>query len=380
MKKRFILLVILLGILLYFLSNSTRNNDLDTLRVIKVGMAVGLTGYAAEWGESELAAVKMVFDNFNAEQDKVKLDLIVQDTKTDGLGTTNAIKHLVEISKVDVIIGPTWGESFQGGHSISNNAKIWSISPSTSISTLGESKKLYLYLLSTWWRQDVEISTLQKYMEENGLKRIVLISDKDAYNEGFINDFAKTSKEHNFEIVLNESLPIGTTDFRTTISKAKVAKPDALLILLQDTSQVGPFNKQLKELGVTDVKGEAVSVFSTSFVESYTNLKTFPGMFDGVKYAFPKIIEDNVYKAYLEQYKKEYADKTIGSSFVPALNAAQVVVEGVLKGSEKSSFNFSEVKIKGIGVDNIEFDSTGQIEGQAFEMKKVENNEFKIVE
>lgn len=323
----------------------------------------------------------MIFDEFNKAHEKININLIVEDTKAEGLGTTNAIKKLIEVDKVEALVGPTWGDSFQGGYPIATAAKIWTVTPSGAIETVGENKKNYPYLLSTWWLQRQEILTMQNFLVERGYQKVVIVTDKDGFNVEYGNAFANAGKARNLNIIKGESTPIGATDFRTVISKIKAQKPDAVLVLMQDTSQLGPFAKQSKELGLLSADGKAAKILSTASVENQSNLDTFPGLFDGVYYTFPKISESNEYKAYIQKHIDETAGKSAGPSFVNALNAALAITKAIENREAAGGagmLNVGDVKIPGIGIEKISFDSNGQIEKSEFIIKTITNNKFEI--
>lgn len=384
-KRSYIILGVIIVICALLYMNSSEKSVVsygkDT-QIVRVGVAAALTGYAAEWGEGELSATKMIIDEFNKKSKKSQIELIVEDTKADGLGTTNAIKKLIEVDKVEAIIGPTWGDSFQGGFPISTLAKVWTITPSSALETIGEKKKEYPYLLSLWWPQKDEIQAMQDFVLKQGYKNLAVVNDKDAYNVSMGADFVVEAKKRGISIVAHESVPVSTTDFRTTILKLKNTRPDAVFVLMQDTSQLGPFTKQLRELGLKSKTGGDVRVLSTTSTENQGNLSTFPGLFEGIYYTFPSISEDNLYKKYLDQHNKNTNGKPTGPSFVNALNAARALVVAVENRDNSGGEGFlqvDKVKAPGVGIEEIEFNSNGQIVKSNFLIKTIENNIFKIV-
>src|SRR3989338_7541549 len=122
---------------------------------IKIGAALGLTGICAEFGEGELKATTLAVEEINAAGgiNGKQLELISEDTQCDNKTTVSAFQKLINVDKVAAIIGPTWGDSFQGGYSFSQQAEIVSISPSTAIEALEISKQPVDYVFSTWFPQ-----------------------------------------------------------------------------------------------------------------------------------------------------------------------------------------------------------------------------------
>ena len=124
------LVVVVIAIGGYFaLSGTPAGTDAGT---VIIGAALGLTGDTAEWGAGELSAIKAAVANHNAAG-RTQISLIVEDTKSTGAGTGAAMIKLVTVDKVDAIFGPTWGDSFQGGFPIVENAKIPTVTPSRAL-------------------------------------------------------------------------------------------------------------------------------------------------------------------------------------------------------------------------------------------------------
>src|ERR1035437_6770501 len=130
-----ITVVVVIGVLIFISNkNSSKNNS------IKVGVAVDESGYAANWGESEVKAVQLALDQY---KDKINqpVELIIENTKGTDVGTVDAVKKLIEIDHVQAIIGPTWADSYQGGQPIAENSKVTMITPSAAIETIQNKDK-----------------------------------------------------------------------------------------------------------------------------------------------------------------------------------------------------------------------------------------------
>ncbi len=341
---------------------------------IKIGVAASLTGFAANWGEGELKALQIAVDDY---KDKVKqpIELVVEDTKTDGTGTVNAVKKLIDVDHVQVVLGPTWGDSFQGPLPIAEQAKVTLLSPSAAMETI-QNKEKFSYFFSTWWPEASEIKTLLDHMTISGITRLAVINDQDPFDIQFADNLiAETESRGKKDMVVNKiTVPIATKDFRTYIAKIKASNPNGAFIQLQDTSTMGPFMKQAKELGL-DIK-----VYGTPDAENTDNIKKFPGYFDGLYYAFPSYGQDTSYAALLKKLNTKYGPNTSqGPSFVNAYNAAVMLME-VLKNGARTGTQIRDalngVHISGIGSKDLSFNSQGQLENTAFIMKQIQNNEF----
>ncbi len=355
-----------------------RSNDskpvTNSTEPIKIGVAASLTGFAANWGEGELKAFEIAVDDY---KDKIKqpIELVVQDTKTDGTGTVNAVKKLIDVDHVQVVLGPTWGDSFQGPMPIAEQSRVVLLSPSAAIETI-QNKENFSYFFSTWWPQASEIKTLLDHMTASGVTRLAVVNDQDPFDIQFADSLvaaAEAMGKKDF-IVSRITVPISTKDFRTYIAKIKAANPEGAFIQLQDTSTMGPFMKQAKELGLN------IKVYGTPDAENTDNIKKFPGYFDGLYYAFPSYGQDVSYAVLLKKLTAKYgADVSQGPSFVNAYNAATMLME-VIKGGARTGTEIrdalNKVHVAGVGSKNLSFNSSGQLENTVFIMKQIQNNQF----
>lgn len=340
---------------------------------IKIGVAIGATGYAANWGEGELRAIQIALDEY---QSKIgaPVELIVEDTNSDDVGTVNAITKLVNVDKVQAIIGPTWGDSFQGGLPIAENAHVVLLTPSSAIETITD-KPQYSYLFSTWWPQDPEVEVLLADMKKSNFKRLAVLSDQDAFNTQIADRLAAAANAASAGYVVDRtSVPIATNDFRTYIAKIKSHKPDAVFVQFLDGSLMGILAKQMKEQGLT------VQIYGTPDAENADNLAKFPGYYDGMKYAFPSYANDPSYRELLQKLKDKFGAEAVQSpSFVNAYNASIMLFE-VLKAGARTGTEIRDelqkVHMSGVGSKDLYFDKNGQLGDVTFIMKAIQGNTF----
>jgi branched-chain amino acid transport system substrate-binding protein len=334
---------------------------------IKVGLAVGLSGYAANWGEGEVRAVELAYEAYKERLPRV--ELIIEDTKSDGLGTVNAMQKLIQSDRVVAVIGPTWGDSFQGGYPLAESAQVVVISPSAALEAV-EHKSDFSFLFSTWWPQRLEADAIINDMHARGVQKVCVVHDHDPFNTIFSTFIIEQSKlaTARFEVGM------GTADFRTDIAKIKKQGCDTIFAAFQDTSAIGPFMSQLKEQDVT------VQVYSSTSAQNEENLQKFPGSFDGLLYSFPDYATDPAYRELQTELHTKYGEDAVeGPAFVNAYNAASmlfaVLVDGARTG-EEIRLALSKKHLSAIGTEDLYFNEQGQIGDISFVIKTVRNNAF----
>ncbi len=366
-----IIIVILLGVVIYGQINKKENSD------FKIGIAAALTGDANEWGQGELNVFKMLVDDLNNKGGIAgrNIEFVVEDTKSTNVGTVDAVMKLTAIDKVPVILGPTWGDSFQGGYPIAEQNKTALITPSAAFETV-ENKNNFTYSFSTWWPQLPEIDALQKFMNKNNFNDIVVINDHDAFNTKAADIFEENAKQNNIKILDRVQIPIGEKDFRTIFVKIKKLQPRAIFVEMQDVSQIGPFMKQAKELGI-DAK-----IFSTSAGQNEDAVKKFGQYMEGFTYSFVKSPSGAEYDDFIKEYESRYNQKPSGPSVLNAYNAITILIKVIENGAETGTEirdSLYKIKTPGLGVSEISFNDNGQIGLADFEIKTVHNNKFEIV-
>lgn len=212
-----------------------RQND------VTVGVATVLTGDADIIGTN----IQKTIATYEKRHLRHPIKFIFEDAKkgsTDGL---LAYKRLVEVSKVDLLIGGTTSNGTMAGAPIINQSKTPLITPLTGGSNIDNAGE-YIFrignsdILNGYQQADLFIS--------RGLKRVALLTEQTEYTS----DIAKYFKERFLAkggvlSTEDEFLP-DTTDFRSQILKIRSKEPQALFMSTQSGLAFGLFIKQFRTL------------------------------------------------------------------------------------------------------------------------------------
>ena len=376
--------IVLLGLIIgagfyvrSYIGGSSQGAGAAGAGAIQIGVAATLSGDTAAIGEGERNAYQMVFDALNASGGigGRQVRLVIEDTKGTNAGTVDAVQKSVNVDHVQLILGPTWGDSFQGAYPITTAHHVVTLSPSAAIETI-ENKKDIPYLFSTWLPETPEIVRLQKYLTDHQLTRLAILNDNDAYNTEIAKLFLNVLPS-NIQLVGHDEVPMGTTDFRTSILKLKTQNPQAVLVLITNIDRIGPFAAQAKQLGLKSI------VVTSAGNVSEENIAKFPGTFEGVTFAWPKFAQDDAYKAVMDAYAKRFGGKPQSPSFIYAYNAARAAVEVLKTGAttgDEIKAGLEKVSIPGIGMGTISFNENGQLSDTPFEIDQIRNDKFVVVE
>ncbi len=344
---------------------------------IKIGAALGLTGICADWGEGELKAEQLAVDDANKAGSTVgkRIKLVSEDTGCDPKGTVNAVEKLVSSDHVALILGPTWGDSFEAGTIFSNNAKVPAISPSTAMEALIYNKQPIDYVFSTWFPERSEVDTLQVYAEKMREKRIIVLHDEDPFGSMMANLFVTQAPSRKLSVIHEEQFPIGFEDFRTTIAKLKGIKPDAVFVAFQGPGPKIKFLKQAYDLGLH------VQLLSSSDIEDNDLLAQAGGVMEGVIYTRPQASGNQT--TFTTEYQARYGSLPSGQSASNAYDATRVALAALTAHATTGvdlAAAIQSIDISGTAVPEIKFNQDHQLTGAAFELKTVRNGKFIVLE
>lgn len=340
---------------------------------IKLGGAFGLSGNCAEWGEGEKMAAQMAVDEINAAGgiNGKKINFIIEDTQCENKTTVNAVIKLVHADGVQALIGPTWGDAYQGASAVLNESKVVGVSGDTAMEALEFQNQPIDYIFSTYAPQRKEIAALQDYAKASGLKKISMVWDQDSYSTMMTRLFKEAAPAHGITVTDEHEMPTGSQDFRTIIAKVKEVKSDAVFISFLAPHTKASFLKQAKELGFKGV------ILSAADIQDESVLKSFGTLMDGAVYTYP--VANAGQKAFRDAYYAKYAAEPQGPAAVNAYDAVYIVAEA-MKAGAKTGTEIRDallaVRIKGAFVPDLGFDAKHQIAGGDFELKTVRNGAF----
>jgi branched-chain amino acid transport system substrate-binding protein len=246
--------------------------------VVKIGTVGPLTGGAANYGINVQRGVEIAVEEANAsgELGDITLELISEDTGGDWSAAANAFTKLIEIDGVDVIVGAVLSSETQAGGPIAMEAKIPTISPSSTAKDLTKGNP---YLFRNCLSDEVQAAQLAEYaVKELGLKKFAIFYTNNDYGVSLKDAFEAKAREL-AEVVAVEVFMDGDESFKPQLTKIKESNPDSLYIAGYYT-EAAKIAQQAKEMGLNvqllgadglcnvayiDIGGEAVEgTYATS--------------------------------------------------------------------------------------------------------------------
>jgi len=259
----------------------------SAIPTVKVGIILPISGNTAAFGKDTLSGVKIAVEEINKKKE-MKIELVVEDDKSTTTDAANAAKKLVNVDKVNVIIGSVASSNTNAAAPIAQQAKIPLMTPASTnvnVTKAGE------YVSRICFIDDFQGMAMAKFaFNDLKTKKAAIITDSaQDYSIGLANAFKETFVKLGGQIVVEVSYQSKDQDFSSQLTKVKVKKPD-ILFVPGYYQEVGNMIRQAKQFGISakflggdgwsgqelfDLGGEAIvgHYFSSHFSDEDTDPK-----------------------------------------------------------------------------------------------------------
>lgn len=340
-----------------------------TSEPIKIGLVSPLTGGdAGPIGQSTLKAATLAVEEINAKGgvNGRPLQLIAEDGKCNGKDAASAVNKLINIDKVDYIVGGQCSSETLGAAPIAEVSQALMISPCSSSPDVTDAGDYIFRLYPSDAYQGKYAADL---LYSEGARTAVTLSCQSDYCIGVTGEFEKRFKELGGTILESHKFPQGTTDLRTELSKTKDKNPDAIYVGAYVESSAAML-KQASELGIPASKFFSTETWSTQDMWNAVGTKG-----DGARYTtlagdLPKEFESKYYAAFNNAELTICSPQTYDAVY---LYAAAIAKSGDNVDAVKQTFYDLE-SFKGVS-GNIKFDENGDIVGANYQVNIVVNGE-----
>ena len=233
MNKKYIwsvIVVIIIGLIVWSM-NGKSGKQAGTNQPIKIGAVISLTGFAAPWGENVRDGMNLAMKIVNESGgiDGRQVEIILEDDHTDGKDAVSAWNKLLDVDKVDGVIGGIFDFNAQPLLPLAESRKVALITPTNfrlaGTFELGPHSFAMLNDLS-----DV-IRNFRDYLSQDKVKKVAVVHFKSAFGEEIAKTIDTVLKEISKSGIIDESYTeIGTNDFKTTVAKLKSEGVDTVFI------------------------------------------------------------------------------------------------------------------------------------------------------
>jgi len=336
------------------------------LPAFTIGYVGPLTGDVASIGVPMKETVEMVVNdlNVNGGINGRMLHVIYEDGRCNSKDAVNAAQKLMNVNKVEVIIGGTCSPEVLGMAPMAEQVGVVMISPSATNPSIKESGDYVFRVVPSDNGQAKETADL---LTESDFKRVAVLYINNDWGVGLKNAF-----ESSFEgdIVATENFDVDGADFKTQLSKIKAMKPD-VLYMMSFPKQAGIIIKQAMELGLDvpiyaadGAKDDSIIPFVESLDQDFFVI--LPGVPDS-----PEL--EKFAASYFEEFGKAY------NAYTPeSYDVANIVIQA-LENTDGSAdavkdYLYSMGEFKGVS-GTFEFDLFGEVD-KPYDVFTVENGKF----
>ncbi len=199
---------------------------------IKIGSFGALTGPGYLYGKLPMNGVEVVFDEVNAAGGihGRKLQLVREDDRCDPAAAIAAVQKLVHQDQVFALIGGGCSNATLAARESIETAKI----PTVIFASVhdGITTPPAPNIFSTALTAAIESQAQVAFAQEQGAKRIAMISMRDAWGRSRYTALMDTLKAKGVTLVADEELSPDANDATAQVLRLKAANADAVLLVL----------------------------------------------------------------------------------------------------------------------------------------------------
>jgi branched-chain amino acid transport system substrate-binding protein len=248
---------------------------------IKVGFSSAMTGPSAITGEGVKWAAQMLVDEYNAKGGIMgrKVEAYFGDNAGTPGEAVSAVRKLVDVDKVDVIIGQTHSGACLGALPVIKELQVPMIIEACSNPKIRE---LIGKTVNEWAFRvnpdDVMLANqFVKYMSQS-TKSVSIFAQNDDFGRGAVAAYDVAFKKYGIKLVSTEYFDRGQADYRPVLTRVKRANPEAVLLIML-ASEGSVFMRQFREVGLTQ---KLYARGSMATVEFLYQVKDTPNIADGL--------------------------------------------------------------------------------------------------
>lgn len=282
-------------------------------KTVKVGGLLEMTGGSASFGISSKNGIDLAFKDINVKGGVLggkKLELVVADTKSEASEATNGMQKLISQDGVAAVIGPNQSSAVIAASAINNGAKVLGITPmgtnpDITVNPADGKTRAYNYRACFIDPFQGTVMASFAYNDLGVRKAAVLVDNTSDYSKGLAKFFTENFANKGGSVVIEEAFLQKDTDFKSTLTKIKVANPDFIYIPGY-YQEVGLIIKQARELGI-NVPIAGGDGWDSAKLPEIAGKVALNNTYFSSLYSSDEASEMN--KKFVEEYQKEYNTK-----------------------------------------------------------------------
>lgn len=219
----------------------------QAVSTVKVGIFLPMSGGQASFGKEVYSGVKMAVDEINAKGE-VKIVHVLEDEKSETTDSANAVKKLINVDKVNVIMGSVASSNTNAAAPIAQAAQVPLLTPaSTNVNVTQKGD----YIARICFIDDFQGPAMAKFaLNSLRAKTAAIVTDSASdYSRGLSTTFKAAFEKGGGKVVTEVSYVAKDQDFSSQLTKVRTQKPDVVFVPGYYTEAANMI-RQAKKLGV----------------------------------------------------------------------------------------------------------------------------------
>lgn len=287
--------------------NSVSKQSADiTKEPIQIGVVLPLTGIAQFHGNNAKDGFDLAAKDINGKGgiNGQLIKLIYENDNTESRNTISAVQKLININKVQAILGISWDFLANAVIPILDREKIVAISPTVEGDTLTEKSE---YFFTTYPPIKSQLEQTKNFLNKEILpgSRAAILSVNNPWGLAYLKMYKQAVEETGNALIKEIVLPeFDNNDLQTDLVSIKTALPDIILVCLNQ-GDAALFARKIRELGIS-AKILINQNFADALADKIVSFETADGFYIS-RYSTPT---SDFIKQYKEAYNKEPLEST----------------------------------------------------------------------
>jgi branched-chain amino acid transport system substrate-binding protein len=206
------------------------SNGAAAQSTIKIGLVQPLTGAFAAAGTDVVDGAKIAADEINASGGVLgmKIELVIEDTKSNPTEAASVTEKLIVRDKVPVLMGASASTATLAVMPKLMEYKVPMLVETSSSSKITTAGNPYIFRIAP--PSEVEAAVFSKIVDRIGIKKADFLVVNNDWGRGTADEFAKVLKEHGIAVGLVERMDQGAQDMNAQLAKLKGSGADTLFV------------------------------------------------------------------------------------------------------------------------------------------------------
>ncbi len=360
----------IIGIIIVILIIVATNRIPKETSTIKLGFIGPLTGDVTSLGAAARAGVEIAVSEINAAGgiNGRQIEMIYEDGRCSPVPANSAAQKLISVDKVTAIIGGLCSSETSAFVKFAMTSKVPVISYCSSAPSLSQSGP---YFFRTYPSDAYQGKFAAEYAYNDlGARNISILYHISDWGTGIKDVFTKRFTELGGKIVATEGAPQESREYKTQLSKLKVANPDYLYMPLY-TEGARVAIQQAQDLGIKTKILAADSWDDPKFVSEVTKNAD-------IIYVGSTNLANDAFRAKIIAKTGEKESPICAPQAYDAVNTIIAAIKQVGTDADKLPDAIRGLNFEGVS-GPISFDQNGDINNVGYVVKKIVNGVAVII-